>query len=102
MYMLAPFPPNHLRDAKLLMVEERFAQANPTPAELLKAIPTAKPMDRGEVLEQRLGLAGCYSIAIHKMPPAELDWNQFFNIKPKALPPVAASSSTAAGIPTLL
>ena len=101
MYMLAPFPPNQLQDAKFMAVEQRFAEANPTPRQLLDAIPTAIPMDRGEVLPPRPGLRGCYALQADRLPKEQLDWNQFFNLKPQPTPQHPPPPA-AIGVPDLI
>ena len=69
-----------------MSIEESFARANPTPEQLLDAIPIAVPMDRGEVLLARPGYRGCYAMAMDKLPTEQLDWNQLFNLQSRVPP----------------
>ena len=80
LYCRAELPPHDLQDAKGMMIESKFKEAN-TPQELLDAIPKISPMERGSFFKPMPGKDGHYRAdrTIFKSLP-KLDWNQLYNL----------------------
>jgi hypothetical protein len=84
-YCRGEIPPFDLQDAKLMAIEQHFSQFN-TPAELLAALPTIKPLARGDFLKET-SYDGHYTFNAEMMAGLEtMNWSQLYNMtggKPK-------------------
>ena len=79
-YALAEHPPFNLKDLKAMAIQEQFQNLK-TPQELYKALPKAKPLDRGTFLKPVAEMEGFYKfdVPMFKSIP-EFQWNQLFNL----------------------
>ncbi len=78
-YCLGDLPPFDIQDAKLMKIEETFKQFT-TPQELLDALPSIKPLARGEFLKPTMH-DGHYSFNKTMMEGLEsMNWSQLYNM----------------------
>ena len=78
-YCLGELPPFDLQDAKLMKIEQDF-KIYKTPAELRAALPTIKPLARGDFL-QETAYAGHYAFNKTMMDGLEtMNWSQLYNM----------------------
>jgi hypothetical protein len=78
-YCMAELPPADIQDAKLLKIEETFKQFT-TPQELLDALPTIKPLARGDFLKETPH-EGHYAFNATMMAGLEsMSWSQLYNM----------------------
>jgi hypothetical protein len=78
-YCKGEIPPFDLQDAKLMAIEKHFIQFK-TPADLLAALPTIKPLARGDFLKQT-SYDGHYTFNAEMMEGLEsMNWSQLYNM----------------------
>jgi hypothetical protein len=78
-YCLGAIPPFDISDAKLMAIQQQFSQYS-TPAELLAALPTIKPLARGDFLKET-SYEGHYTFNAEMMVGLEtMNWSQLYNM----------------------
>ena len=94
-HALAEHPPWDLQDAKGMSVQQRFRDMK-TPEELLKALPVAKPLDRGVFLKPKEGGGACYRFDVNLFRSIpKFEWNQLYNLPTMK----STGGSSIAGVP---
>ena len=92
LYCKADLPPEDMKDLKAMCVQSKLRHAN-TPQELLAALPTLSPQDRGTFFtETKPGVFTFTTEVCDSLP--KMEWYQLYNLvkEDKELPGTASSS----------
>jgi len=84
-YFWAPLPPDHMKDAQLMKIQERFAKQNMSADELLSRLPRVEPS--GDIIEENPDVPKHFRFT-KGMTIAQLDtlhWDQIFKVMAEAM-----------------